>query len=80
MEKEFCCVALLKIIEIAWENTHIRKYSVYGNVPPKWVSFSPKHLRYESHFCYKTLQTGSHLTEIAKKKSKKSVIFELKNP
>ena len=32
----------------------------YGDVPPKWVTFSPKILRHGSHFGQKTLRHGSH--------------------
>ena len=36
---------------------------LYGDVPPKWVTFSPKILRHGSHFGQKSLDMGPILVK-----------------
>ena len=45
-------------------NSHVK---AYRDVPPKWVTFSPKILKHGSHLGQKILRRGSHFTKIAKK-------------
>ena len=51
----------------------------YGDVPPKWVTFSAKILRHGSHFGQKILRRGSHFKKIAEK-IVKTAIFEVQKP
>ena len=56
----------LKHGHLAHPNSHAKDLKAYGDVPPKWVTFSPKILRHGSILVKKILRRGSHFAKIVK--------------
>ena len=52
----------------------------HRNVPPKWVTFSPKILKHGSHFGQKNPWRRVPFYKICRKKNIKSAVFEAEKP